>query len=405
MTSIPTQDLMVAAAAAFRAADQHVGLCDTCRIDTRLPELCPLGQRLTFDAVTAMEPSEAATLDPLPPTAVAEFEHGVREQVHAELLYWADRMECGRPEQADVRRDAHYVRQAALLARHGVAERLAPWVLDQSTTHHMDEISRLRARLDDEVTLRDVAEGWADILAYRVAPAEVLGQHGTGGAYPWDSARALITPAADVAELRATLIAYQSGQVPSDCCTSWTAERAADIRALVVSLADGDEYGTRTPMPEPVETAAAIDAAMALQLRVDCLERQVRDLKREASATAPAADLNQCPQNRIGTFLRLTDPLVLGPHSYIADGVRVPRCLFCDAAAWGRDAEPKPTVPTYVYNSRSVNRTTKHMVDPQDHAVTLCTPSFVASEPICPDHAALLALCGGCRRAATGETE
>ncbi|MEW2568400.1 hypothetical protein [Streptomyces sp. NPDC047070] len=286
--NIPTQNLMTAAAAAFRAADFHVRFCDTCRIDMRLPEMCAVGQRLSLDAATSMETDPAPEIEPFPPTAAAGFEQGVRDQVRAELLYFADRMEAGRPELADVHRDAYYVREAARVAQRGLGRSLYKGCLDQATTRHMDEISRLRGQLDDEIVRRVAAEEWADLLAHRIAPAAVIGRRNVDGATPWGDAAELATPAAEVAELRATLAAYQAGEVaPTECGDSWTAEREAQIRSLVVSLADGDADGTRTPRPERVETAAAIEAATLLQLRVDFLERRVRDLQREAETSAP----------------------------------------------------------------------------------------------------------------------
>lgn len=58
------------------------------------------------------------------------------------------------------------------------------------------EIDRIRAE-------RDAWHDWADSLAYKVAPVEVLGRHGEEGRFPWSDALDLITPAAEVEQLRA----------------------------------------------------------------------------------------------------------------------------------------------------------------------------------------------------------
>lgn len=123
----------------------------------------------------------------------------------------------------------------------------------------------------------------------------------------------------------------------------------------------------------------------------------------EASAVA---DPSQCPQNRKGTFIYLTDPANLGPHFYKDDGVHGPRCVYCDMAAhWGGEPLVAPCVPTYVFNAASVNTTAKHFIDPLDPRTTLCEPSRPASAPMTVDEAARLPLCGACRRIVTGEQE
>lgn len=285
--TIPTQDVLIAGAAAFRQADFHIKHCETCQPDMRLPELCTVGQRMTLDAATAMTPATTSSIDPLPPTVASEFEANLREQVHAELVYYADRMEAHQPDRADVRRDAHEVRQAARVARDGLGARLFTGCLAEEPTRYMDEIGRLRAAVDEEMLLRVIAEEWADTLAYRIAPPEVIGHQSTPGATPWDDAAELVTPAAEVAALRAQIIALQTGQEPpADCCDSWTPDRADQIRALVVRLANGDDNGNATPMTKPVETAAAIEAATALQMRCGFLEWQAADLRARAERAA-----------------------------------------------------------------------------------------------------------------------
>lgn len=206
---IPTQEVLIAVAAAFRTADFHIRFCATCQPDMRLPEMCTVGQRLTLDAGGALMSDETAVIEPFPPTVAGQFERGVREQAHAELVYYADRMEAHQPDRADVRRDAHEVRRAARVVRDGLSPHLFTGCLTEEPTQYMDEISRLRAAVDEEITLRAVAEEWANVLAYRIAPPEVIGHQSTPGATPWGDAADLVTPAAEVAALRTELAAAQ----------------------------------------------------------------------------------------------------------------------------------------------------------------------------------------------------
>ncbi|MFJ6561983.1 hypothetical protein ACIQMV_19405 [Streptomyces sp. NPDC091412] len=75
-----------------------------------------------------------------------------------------------------------------------------------------------------------------------------------------------------------------------------------------------------------------------------------------------------------------------------------------DGGAAERAAE-EAAAPTWVFNTRSVNRTTKHALNPDRPSVTLCPREWSASNPIPAEEAARLALCGGCRRALTSDTE
>lgn len=117
-----------------------------------------------------------------------------------------------------------------------------------------------------------------------------------------------------------------------------------------------------------------------------------------------ALDPGQCPQNRVGTYIYVTDPAQYGPHFYQEHEAGDLRCVFCEAAAhWGGESLHTPQVPAYVHNAQSVNRTTvKHLVSPLDPHTTLCPRSFTATAPMPPEEAARLPLCGGCRDAATG---
>jgi hypothetical protein len=117
-------------------------------------------------------------------------------------------------------------------------------------------------------------------------------------------------------------------------------------------------------------------------------------------------DQGQCPQNRTGSYLSVSDPVQLGPHFYKTDEAGRWHCVYCDAGGhWGGEPPRTPQVRAYVFNSRSVNRTTKHAVDPANPARTLCPSAFVASPPMPTEQATRLTLCGGCRRALTGQPE
>lgn len=204
--------------------------------------------------------------------------------------------------------------------------------------------------------------------------------------------------------------------------TSPTAVR--DFLALCLDPGHGIK---RTPatlakvMPGPL--GAAVDQfaphLAALRQAADEADRQARAARKaysdalaawittgEEPATAPAAtDPGQCTQNRVGNFIRLTDPVQLGPHFYRENELGL-RCVYCDVPAhWGGEPLVAPTVRPYVYNAKSVNRTTKHIVDPFDPAVTACPSEFISSPSMPTDEAARLPLCSGCRTALTGKTD
>ncbi|MFB6961861.1 hypothetical protein ACFCYB_33985 [Streptomyces sp. NPDC056309] len=80
----------------------------------------------------------------------------------------------------------------------------------------------------------------------------------------------------------------------------------------------------------------------------------------------------------------------------------------CEPSSGGGAAEraaEEAAAPTWVFNARSVNRATKHARNPARPSATLCPREWEASKPIPAEEAARLALCGGCRRALTGDTE
>lgn len=123
-----------------------------------------------------------------------------------------------------------------------------------------------------------------------------------------------------------------------------------------------------------------------------------------AEPTADGLSLAACLQNRTNQYFDLTDPVILGEHVYRGPESN-PRCIYCDHAGInGGDTAAAPVIPTYVSNADSVNvNTAKHFVDPDDASRTWCTRAFRASAPLPPEQAALIAICGGCRRAATAQ--
>lgn len=202
---------------------------------------------------------------------------------------------------------------------------------------------------------------------------------------------------------------------------------ATAVREFLALCLDPGHGIKRTPatlakvMPGPLD--AAVDQfaphLAALRQAVDEAERQARAARKaysdalatwittgEEPATAPAAtDPGQCTQNRVGNFIRLTDPVQLGPHFYRENEIGL-RCVYCDVPAhWGGEPLVAPTVRPYVYNADSVNRTAKHAVHPTYPRRTLCPHEFPVTPAMPTDEAAQLPLCGGCRTALTGKTD
>lgn len=81
--------------------------------------------------------------------------------------------------------------------------RLSLWEEEQDAQRARFAAKVARQRAAKLRVERDAWHDWADTLAYKVAPVEVLGRHGEDGKFPWSDALDLITPAAEVAALRA----------------------------------------------------------------------------------------------------------------------------------------------------------------------------------------------------------
>jgi hypothetical protein len=79
------------------------------------------------------------------PETAADIDRSTRERVSTDLVLWADRMEAARPDFADVRRDAYYVRRAARVAVSGV--HLYTSVRPEAEHAFLSEVERLRSRV------------------------------------------------------------------------------------------------------------------------------------------------------------------------------------------------------------------------------------------------------------------
>lgn len=189
---------------AFGQAAEHIaGDCPGCRPGDRLPQLCPDGQALATAALAVLLVVPPA--DPFGPSAAAYLIESAREAAAAELVQFADLMEVHRLDQTEVRRDAWWVRYAGRIVADGLAAHMLPVPRTPAAEQYLAELDRLREAVFEAKADEEAAATWADSLAYKVAPPEVLGRHGDEDRYPWGDALELITPAADVAELRRAL--------------------------------------------------------------------------------------------------------------------------------------------------------------------------------------------------------
>lgn len=86
-----------------------------------------------------------------------------------------------------------------------------------------------RKRAFDLRSERDAFADWADTLAYKVAPVEVLGRYGEEGKYPWGDALELITPAAEVEVLRGRVAELEA---QAEKVSAFCAQRAEYVSSL-----------------------------------------------------------------------------------------------------------------------------------------------------------------------------
>ncbi|WP_327385005.1 hypothetical protein [Streptomyces sp. NBC_01207] len=188
---------------AFEGAAVHIaGECPGCRPGDRLPQLCPEGQALAIAALAVLMVVPPA--DPFGPAAAAYLIESTRETAAAELVRFADTMEAHLADATEGRRGPWWVRYASRI----VADGLSAHLLEAGAPEQQEyvaEVERLREAVFVAEADRDAAATWADTLAYRVAPVEVLGKHGEEDRYPWGDALELITPAAEVEALRKAL--------------------------------------------------------------------------------------------------------------------------------------------------------------------------------------------------------
>ncbi|MCX4601172.1 hypothetical protein OG402_11805 [Streptomyces anulatus] len=145
---------------------------------------------------------------------------------------------------------------------------------------------------------RDVCHDWADTLAYKVAPVEVLGRHGEEGKYPWGEALELLTPAAEVDALEArhaAVLALHRKHTDSDHCfaddetwpcstltalgrtdaeppspTDDAAELRADNERLRARVAELEAHAGASPWERAVAGLnALVDAGVAFHVEPD----------------------------------------------------------------------------------------------------------------------------------------
>ena len=98
------------------------------------------------------------------------------------------------------------------------------------------ENNQLQARVAEVCGERDAWHDWADTLAYKVAPVEVLGRHGEKGKFPWHDALELITPAAEVAALRVRVAELEAERHTTNEALSDAAEQLRVQRDRIAEL-------------------------------------------------------------------------------------------------------------------------------------------------------------------------
>lgn len=113
-----------------------------------------------------------------------------------------------------------------------------------------------RDRIAEVTAQRDAWHDWADSLAYKVAPVEVLGRHGDEGRFPWDDALKLITPAAEVAALRARIAELEAERKKYVGVEPTIAEEMAYLGRCLDAVRDvcdaAEKQATRWENPLPV---------------------------------------------------------------------------------------------------------------------------------------------------------
>lgn len=246
------------AAAVFGQAVDHIaGECLGCRPGDRLPQLCPDGQALATAALAVLFVVPPA--DPFGPAASAYLIESTRETAAEELTRLADVMEAHRLDQTSGRRDAWWVRYAGRVVRDGLTAHLMAAPQTPAAEEFLSEVDRLREAVVEAEADRDAAATWADSLAYKVAPVEVLGRHDDEDRYPWGDALDLLTPAADVEELRSQVAGLQAqlneavrdgDRLARMLGMSGSAAAVGDVVEQPVAKACGRAQSTGEPCPD-----------------------------------------------------------------------------------------------------------------------------------------------------------
>jgi hypothetical protein len=92
--------------------------------------------------------------------------------------------------------------EAVFLAAVAAGMRARGWLPPQEADLLRTAVQREEVIACDVIAEREEAEDLLDRFAYAIAPAEVIGEHSSGND-PWARALDLVTPAAEVAALRA----------------------------------------------------------------------------------------------------------------------------------------------------------------------------------------------------------
>ncbi|MEV8623365.1 hypothetical protein [Streptomyces sp. NPDC051079] len=190
------------------------------------------------------------------------------------------------------------------------------------------ENNQLMAQVAEVCGQRDAWHDWADTLAYKVAPVEVLGRHGEEGKFPWDDALKLITPAAEVAALRARVAELEAERHSTNEALSKAMERLAELEALT---------------PAPIQTCRTCGAGYTYGQPCGICEFQARIAAelRQIEAERPEAGIT----HRCG--IPLVQRLDCGhcPHEVCQDCERCPH--FCRCGNPQRQAEDPHDSPLH----------------------------------------------------------
>lgn len=183
-----------------------------------------------------------------------------------------------------LRNDRHAAKVAELRAERAQLQNditgacLARYEEEQDAKRARFAAKLARKRAFDLRAERDAFADWADTLAYKVAPVEVLGRHGEEGKYPWGDALELLTPAAEVDALEArhaAVLALHRKHTDSDHC--FADDETWPCQTLIALGRTDDEP------PSPKDDAAELRADN------DRLRARVAELEGDLDAGVNAA--------------------------------------------------------------------------------------------------------------------